>query len=85
MVIVFFWIIFGALAGWVCALIDDTLTQQQTIGYIVLGAVGALLSGTIIHLFNGQAATKPSISSFIFPTFGSILILYITILMRRQS
>ncbi len=85
MVTVFFWVIFGGLAGWICALIDEPLRQEQTIAYIILGILGALVSGAIIHFLSGQGFMKVSIPSLLFPTFGAIFILYVVTFARRQS
>ncbi len=85
MITVVFWIIFGGLAGWIGALIDENHNLSQTLGYICLGIVGALTVGSIMQLFGGLNTFSTNISSLLFPTIGTIIILFITIQTRRLS
>jgi uncharacterized membrane protein YeaQ/YmgE (transglycosylase-associated protein family) len=47
---ILFWIIFGALAGWLASLIMKTDYQQGTLYDIVLGIVGSAVGGFLFGL-----------------------------------
>lgn len=51
---VFFWFIFGLLAGWVDALATGMTAPKRTLKQIIVGIVGALVGGAGDQLLRGQ-------------------------------
>ena len=85
MVTIAFWVVFGGLAGWVAALIDEVSDMRKAAAYVFLGIAGALAGGILVRLFNAEATTRIGMGSLIFPTFGAIFALYLAVQRRKQS
>jgi uncharacterized membrane protein YeaQ/YmgE (transglycosylase-associated protein family) len=78
MMVVFFWITFGALVGWVACIMRGSFGLKVTLAHILLGAAGGLLGG----YFSSKLATQPpnydtSATSMIFAVFGAFLVIAI--------
>jgi uncharacterized membrane protein YeaQ/YmgE (transglycosylase-associated protein family) len=80
-----FWIVFGGLAGWIAAMIEEGLNGKQTLAYITLGIIGAFVGGGIIQLFSSSAPIRIGLGNLIFPTLGAVVLLYIATQARKQS
>lgn len=85
MVTVLFWIIFGGLAGWIGAMINEDTTVKQTTAYITLGVFGALLGGALMYALTNTTDFTIGISNLIFPIIGSILALIAVSFLNKQS
>ena len=82
------WIIVGGLAGWIASMVMRTDAQQGIFLNIVVGVVGALLSGFLINpLIGGGNITAGdfSISALIVSFLGALVLLAIVNLFRRAS
>lgn len=85
MITVVFWVVFGALAGWISAMIDETLSFRQTLAYVATGIIGALVGGMIMQAIGNTVALQAGISNLIFPIMGSVATLLIAMHVTRQS
>ena len=82
----FFWIFFGALAGWVASMITGTNDRQGCLIDIVVGIVGAFLGGLIMQLITRRPFTfgwDPT--SFVVAVAGAIVLLLVISLFRRTT
>lgn len=73
---ILFWIIFGAIAGWLASMIAGTNAQMGFLGNIAVGIVGAVIGG-----FIGSAIFDTGISGFNFASFalavgGALILLF---------
>ncbi len=72
------WIIFGALAGWVAALIAGRNDQQGCLTNIIVGIIGAFLGGFLWNQLSGEAVILGwSVGSFVIAVIGALLLLAI--------
>jgi uncharacterized membrane protein YeaQ/YmgE (transglycosylase-associated protein family) len=72
------WIIFGALAGWVAALIAGRNDQQGCLTNIIVGIIGAFLGGFLWNQLSGEAVILGwSVGSFVIAVVGALLLLAI--------
>ena len=81
-------LIVGGLVGWVASMIMRTDAQQGVILNVVVGIVGALISGFIVTpLIGGAPITSGviSIQSVLVSLVGAIVLLAIINLVRRGS
>jgi uncharacterized membrane protein YeaQ/YmgE (transglycosylase-associated protein family) len=54
---IIFWLIVGALAGWIASMIVKTNQEQGTIMDIVVGIIGAVIGGWVFDTFLGVNVT----------------------------
>jgi uncharacterized membrane protein YeaQ/YmgE (transglycosylase-associated protein family) len=72
------WIVFGALAGWVAAIIAGRNDQQGCLTNIIVGIIGAFLGGFIFNLLTGEEVIIGwSLGSFIIAVIGALVLLAI--------
>lgn len=77
---IFFWIIFGLLAGWVEAQVSDHHTAHHTLQLMVAGVVGALAGGQLVigghapGTYNGTSIIIAAITAVIFAGVSSYII-----------
>ena len=82
------WILVGALVGWIASLIMKTDAQQGTILNIVIGIVGAWLSGYLISPLVGISTINEnalSLPSILVSIVGAVIVIAIWNLLRRGS
>jgi uncharacterized membrane protein YeaQ/YmgE (transglycosylase-associated protein family) len=72
----FYWIIFGLIAGSIANLIDPT-AQGGILGSIILGIVGAIVGGYLGEKLFGVGITGFDIRSFIVAVIGSLIVLFV--------
>lgn len=84
---ILFWIIFGALAGWIASIILGKNSQMGAIGNIVIGIGGAFLGGFLSTALGGPDADlgSPGLSSVFIAILGAVLLLWIINLIRRNT
>lgn len=79
------WIVFGALAGWVASILMGTNRRQGCIGNIVVGILGALIGGFLLHLLTGRTITGAwRLDSFLVAVVGAVILLAVTGWFRRR-
>jgi uncharacterized membrane protein YeaQ/YmgE (transglycosylase-associated protein family) len=76
------WLIVGGVVGWLASLIMRTDAQQGIILNIVVGIVGAIISGL---LFGGSINAGITIETFLYSLIGAIILLAIVNLIRRGT
>jgi uncharacterized membrane protein YeaQ/YmgE (transglycosylase-associated protein family) len=77
------WLVFGALVGWIAAIV--TRTKQGVLSNIAVGILGSFLGG---FLFSFLVRTSPAdsfnLTSLLFALVGSVVLLLITMPLRRS-
>jgi uncharacterized membrane protein YeaQ/YmgE (transglycosylase-associated protein family) len=72
------WIIIGALAGWIASMIMNTNEEQGAVGNIVVGIIGALIGGFVVHALTGNDSISGfNISTILTAILGSVILLAI--------
>ena len=79
------WIIFGGLAGWVASLIMKTDQDQGIFLNIVVGIVGAIIGGFIMHALGSETSYGFNLSSFLVAVLGAIILLAILKAVSHRS
>jgi uncharacterized membrane protein YeaQ/YmgE (transglycosylase-associated protein family) len=82
---IIFWVVFGALVGWVASLIMKTDPEQGIFLNIVVGIVGAVLGGWIARLFGGAGVTGFNLYSFLVALIGAVVLIAIVKAVRRRA
>ena len=73
---IFYWIIFGLIAGAVANLISPS-SMGGIVGSIILGIIGAVVGGYLGERFFGVGVTGFNLMSFMVAVAGSLLVLFI--------
>ena len=78
------WIIFGAIAGWIASLIAGKKKQGCFVN-IIVGIVGAVIGGFIIHFITGDVFYFGfNLISFAVAIVGSIILLILAGLVSKK-
>lgn len=73
-----FWLIFGALAGWIASKIVGKDASMGAIANIIVGIVGSFIGGFIgTKVFNFGKVTGFNLSSLLIAVAGSVILLLI--------
>lgn len=72
-----FYILAGALVGWVASMIAGTNREQGAIGNIIVGILGAFLGSFLVRAIGGAGVTGFNITSFLVALLGAVLLLFI--------
>ena len=77
------WLILGGVVGWLASMVMRTDAQQGVLLNIVVGIVGAFISGLIFHhdMNNGDFSLVALFEAFV----GAVILLAIVNLIRRGS
>jgi uncharacterized membrane protein YeaQ/YmgE (transglycosylase-associated protein family) len=82
------WIVVGGLLGWVASMIMGTNDTQGKLLNIVVGIVGAFLSGLLLAPMLGTGTINQgdfSIGSLLVSLVGAVVLLWIVNLFRRRK
>jgi uncharacterized membrane protein YeaQ/YmgE (transglycosylase-associated protein family) len=79
------WAIFGALAGWIAALVISPNKSRGIGDSIIVGIVGALIGGLFVKLFDGSGSTSFNIESLLIAIIGSITLLVASTVLRKYN
>ena len=82
------WIIVGGILGWLASMVMNTNAQQGMFLNIIVGIIGALLSGWFIAPLFGVGTINQndfSIASLLVSFVGAIILLAIVNLVRRGT
>jgi uncharacterized membrane protein YeaQ/YmgE (transglycosylase-associated protein family) len=82
------WIIVGGILGWLASMVMNTNAQQGMFLNIIVGIVGALLSGWFIAPLFGIGTINQndfSIASLLVSFVGAIVLLAVVNLVRRGT
>ena len=77
------WLVLGGIIGWLASMIMRTDAQQGVLLNVVVGIVGAFISGLIFHhdMNNGDFSLTALIEALV----GAVILLAIVNLIRRGS
>ena len=78
------WIVIGGVIGWLASIVMRTDGQQGLILNIIVGVVGAFVSGLVFNR-DGLNNYNFSLPSLIWAFVGSVILLAIVNLIRRGS
>jgi uncharacterized membrane protein YeaQ/YmgE (transglycosylase-associated protein family) len=78
-----FWIVLGALAGWIASMIMGANARMGALANIVVGIIGAIIGGLIMNALGGPGVTGFNIYSILVAIGGAIVLLFIVGLFRR--
>jgi uncharacterized membrane protein YeaQ/YmgE (transglycosylase-associated protein family) len=76
------WLIVGGVCGWLASLIMRTDAQQGVILNIVVGIIGAVISGLIFGVNMNSGIT---VESFLYALLGAVILLAVVNLVRRGA
>jgi len=74
---ILFWIVLGALAGWIASMIMKRNAQMGAIANIVVGIVGAIVGGFLMNLIGAPGVTGLNIYSLLVAILGAVVLLFI--------
>ena len=77
------WVVLGALAGWIASMIMGTNRQQGLLMDIVVGIVGAIIGGYVVSLFGLGAGGF--IWSLLVAVLGAVILLWLMRLVRGRA
>lgn len=81
---IIFWIIFGAIAGWIASMVMGS--NNSLVTDIILGIVGAIVGGWLASLLGGSGVTGFNIYSLVVAVIGAIVVIYVgRMLMGRRA
>lgn len=78
---ILFWIILGALAGWIAGLIMRS--SHGIFEDIILGIVGALVGGFLMNQFGQEGVTGFNFYSLFVAVLGAIIVIAIGRMIRK--
>lgn len=82
------WLVIGGLLGWVASMIMGTNDTQGKLLNIVVGIVGASLSGLLLAPLLGTGTINQgdfSVGSLLVSLAGAVVLLWIVSLFRRKK
>jgi uncharacterized membrane protein YeaQ/YmgE (transglycosylase-associated protein family) len=85
---IIWWLIVGALVGWLASRIMGTDAQQGALLNIVVGVVGALLAGWLLSPIFGVGTINSgdfSLASLLISLVGAVILLGIVNMFRRGA
>jgi uncharacterized membrane protein YeaQ/YmgE (transglycosylase-associated protein family) len=80
---IIFWVLLGALAGWIASMIMGRDASMGAGANIVVGIIGAVIGGLIMNALGGPGVTGFNIYSILVAIGGAIVLLFLVGLFRR--
>lgn len=80
---IIFWVLLGALAGWIASMIMGRDASMGAGANIVVGIIGAIIGGLIMNALGGPGVTGFNIYSILVAIGGAVVLLFIVGLFRR--
>lgn len=74
---IFFWVIFGAIVGWIASILTGRRSQMGCLTNIVVGVVGAFLGGWIWSFIGTATVTGFNFMSFVVAILGAVALLLV--------
>jgi uncharacterized membrane protein YeaQ/YmgE (transglycosylase-associated protein family) len=78
-----FWILLGALAGWIASMVMGRDAQMGAGANIIVGIIGAVIGGFIMNSLGGSGVTGFNLYSVLVAVAGAVVLLLIVGLFRR--
>ncbi len=73
-----FWLIFGALAGWIASMIVGKNAQMGAVANIIVGIIGSWIGGFLgTNVFHFGKVTGFNLPSLLIAVAGSVILLLI--------
>jgi uncharacterized membrane protein YeaQ/YmgE (transglycosylase-associated protein family) len=82
---ILFWILFGALAGWVASIAMKTEATHGAITDILLGIVGAVVGGVLMNAVGQSGVTGFNLYSLLIAIGGAMVVIYIGRIIRSRT
>lgn len=76
MVSIFFWVAFGALIGWIAAILQEQSALRKILAFIAAGAAGGLVGGFSGLLLTPDSRMPTSTADIMFAVFGAMLFVF---------
>ncbi|HEY6073195.1 MAG TPA: GlsB/YeaQ/YmgE family stress response membrane protein [Anaerolineales bacterium] len=80
---IIFWIVLGALAGWIASMIMGRNAQMGALANIVVGIIGALIGGFIMNSLGAGGVSGFNLYSVLVAIGGAVVLLFVVGLFRR--
>jgi len=78
MVSVFFWVAFGAVIGWVAAILQDETEPRKILAYVITGAIGGLIGGFGGLLVDpAESGYRANTTDIMFAIFGATAAVFV--------
>ena len=78
-----FWIVLGALAGWIASMIMGRNAQMGAVANIIVGILGAIIGGLVMNSLGSTGVTGLNLYSILVAIGGAVVLLFIVGLFRR--
>lgn len=82
---IIYWIIIGALAGWIASLIVGKNSEMGAGANIVVGIIGGFIGGFVMNMLGGQGMTGFNLWSLLVATLGSIIFIWLVNLTQKAK
>lgn len=82
---ILFWIIFGAIAGWIASSIIGEGSHVNGWMNVAVGIVGSVIGGLLFNTLGGAGVTGFNLYSLVVAVIGAIVLLGIVRMIRRGS
>lgn len=79
-----FWIVVGAVSGWLASLVARTSERMGCLLNIVVGVLGAIIGGWILDRLGLQAPGGPVLSAIVTAFMGATVFLLVLKLLTPQ-
>ena len=80
---IIFWVLFGALAGWLASIVMRTDASMGATENIVVGIIGAVIGGFIMNSVGGAGVTGFNLYSILVAVGGAIVLILLVRAVRR--
>jgi uncharacterized membrane protein YeaQ/YmgE (transglycosylase-associated protein family) len=78
-----FWIVLGALAGWIASMVMGRNAQMGAGANIIVGIIGAVIGGFLMNAVGGPGVTGFNLYSILVAIGGAVVLLFLVGLFRR--
>jgi uncharacterized membrane protein YeaQ/YmgE (transglycosylase-associated protein family) len=78
-----FWIVLGALAGWIASMLMGRNAQMGAGANIIVGIIGAVIGGFLMNAVGGPGVTGFNLYSILVAIGGAVVLLFLVGLFRR--
>jgi uncharacterized membrane protein YeaQ/YmgE (transglycosylase-associated protein family) len=76
--VAYFWIMFGALIGWIASVLQGKIDLKSILTYIVIGVIGGFLGGRLSYLISMDVRNYDAgMTSIMLSVFGAIILVAI--------
>jgi uncharacterized membrane protein YeaQ/YmgE (transglycosylase-associated protein family) len=80
---IIYWIIFGALVGWLASILTHNNRRMGTFLNIVVGLVGSMIGGWISSIVGSGGFTIFTWEGLVFSVLGAVVLLGVVNLLRN--